>query len=116
MRLLIADPDRDFLASYRKISEARGHEVTAVFDGVTAVVKIGAESYDAVFVNEAIPRVAYREIVSLAKEKNEKTVILTDNIRTILKSKKENGSEPILAFPFTPDEFFESVGGEEKNE
>lgn len=38
--ILIADPDRDFLSSFRKLLEISGNTVSTVFDGTQAIISI----------------------------------------------------------------------------
>ena len=75
LRILIADPDRDFLVSYEKLVSGDGHEPVIVFDGTQVLSAVSGNNIEIVILSENIPRISCREIVSLLNEMNIPVVV-----------------------------------------
>lgn len=112
MKILIADPERDFLTSYRKLSEYAGHEVLTAFDGVQALALIREAGIDAAALGDKLPRVPLSEILSEAKEHGVPVMLLRTSEAEPIRT-----TEAILNFPFSFDAFLETAErlGKEKN-
>ena len=65
MKILLADPDRDFVWSYREILEQCGNQVTTAFDGAQVINKAFTDKYDEVIMSSEMPRVNRRDIVQM---------------------------------------------------
>ncbi|MBR4768805.1 MAG: hypothetical protein IK088_07505 [Lachnospiraceae bacterium] len=107
MKLLIADPDRGFLASYQKLLTAAGHEVLTAFDGVQALSALNEEEPEAVAFRADLPRINTVQFLAAAQKK-QIPVILTST--EDLSGKYAVKPAAMLCFPFSFDTFLKAVG------
>ena len=70
LKILLADPDRDFLASFKKLLELSGHETICVFDGTQVIYRMIETRPDIVILDSDIPRISYKVLLSQLNEKN----------------------------------------------
>lgn len=107
MKVLIADSDRDFLTSFKKLLEFSGNEVTTVFDGTQVLAKTANHSFDIVILNRSIPRVNSRNIVHILNGSHIPVIMLLGckiNSDILLDDVLANA---YLSFPFFPYELTE---------
>ncbi len=104
MRILLADPNRDFLRAYDKLLTLRGYEIAVCFEGTETVRMLSAGRFDLLIVNEMLPLVSCERIVTLAGETNTPCIVL-------LRRKVSAGilmaaplANAYLPFPFLPEE------------
>ena len=104
MNILIADPDRDFLMSFKNLLELSDNTVQTVFDGTQVISKLTGKKFDSVILNENIPRINYKDILKILNENNIPVIV-------ILEKRVNSGmlSEKIIAnsyikLPFMPNE------------
>lgn len=119
--ILIADPDRDFLSSFRKLLEISGNTVSTVFDGTQAIISINDKKFDMVILNKNIPRIEYSEIIKLLNDKHIPVIVTSDKkIKTDILM-NDNLANSYLTFPFLPneltgliDDIYEKIISDEK--
>ena len=109
MNILIADADRDFLMAFKSMFELSENKVQTVFDGTQVIAKLASEKFDAVVLNENIPRIRAEEIVKVLNEDKIPVVM-------VLEKSVNSGmlSEKILAnayirLPFLPNELSDKL-------
>ncbi len=98
MNVLIADPDRDFLMSYKALLELSENTVQTVFDGTQVISKLASEKFDAVIINENIPRIKCREIVKVLNDDGIPVIVITE------RKEKFNTADDCIKLPFLPSE------------
>ena len=104
MKILLADPDRDFVWSYREILEQSGNEVTTAYDGAQVINKAFTDKYDQVIMSSEMPRVNRREILQmLNSEKCPVILLMTGRVNSdiLLDEVLANAH---ISFPFFPGE------------
>ena len=109
MNILIADSDRDFLMTFKKMLEYASHTVTTVFDGTQVITKIAASNFDVVILEQNIPRVKTRDIVKLLNEEKIPVIVILDkkiNSEILLDDVLANA---YLDLPFLPNELMEAI-------
>lgn len=105
MKILIADPDRDFLVSFQRLLELSEIEVTTAFDGTQVINKTAQQFFDLVVLSYNIPRISYRELLKMLNENNIPVILLLRNrinADILLDDVLANAH---IRFPFFPDEF-----------
>ena len=109
LKILLADPDRDFLASFKKLLELSGHETICVFDGTQVIYRMIETRPDIVILDSDIPRISYKVLLSQLNEKNIPVVcILHSKINPdILIS--DNLAASYITLPFFPTELSEHI-------
>ena len=115
MVILLADPDRDFLGSFKAWGEGAGDRVDTVFDGVQAATAALSGQYDAAVIGEGLPRMSLPELLLRLKQAQLPTVLLK---RKPLRSKdllSPQLPEGVLPFPFFPSELQELCRRVEEN-
>lgn len=109
MKLLLADPDRDFLEAFGTLLTLSGYCVTTAFDGTQVIQKLSFESFGAVIINSDIPRIPADEIISKCREKGIPTVIVTDRkISSALLTCGTLGNT-YIQLPFLPNELSTAI-------
>lgn len=104
MNILLAEPDRDFVAAYERLLGEEGHSVTTAFDGTQVVSKLAGVVYDIVILDENLSRITSQELVSLLNESNTPVIIISyQKINTGLLT-KEKLATSYLTLPFLPRE------------
>ena len=115
MKILIADPNRDLLEAYRHLLTIRGQEADCAFDGPQAVGAMTEKEYGLLILGERIPRISPDRILSYARERGVKTILLRDQVRTKEGSAGTSGHEGLsdaqLSFPFLPGELYTLIDG-----
>ena len=104
MKILLADPDRDFLLSYEKILEIDGHEVETAFDGTQVLTKAAGSRFDLVLLDSDIPRIDSVRIVRHLNEEGVPVAILSGDGKKVQERFKETRVRSWLYFPFGPAE------------
>ncbi len=110
LRILLAVPDRDLLASLGRFLELSSHEVTAVFDGIQAVRKIEDGAPDFVVTDGSMPRVETGYLVRLLNEAGIPAVVLSGRQigeRMLMQPALPNS---YLCYPFLPQELLDRIG------
>ena len=104
MKILIADPDRDFLSAFSALLRTHDHTVTTVFDGAQVITKLSAHRYDLVLLNENIPRVPIAELLTMTGQMEIPSIIVAErNIRSEMLMQPVIGTA-YLSLPFLPEE------------
>ena len=109
MRILIADPDRDLLKACSKLLSLHGHTATVCFEGAGALRLAAAETFDAVVLNRAIPRVRSADIVTCLHERNVPVIELPDRPVSTKLLMSQPLANAYLPFPFLPEELRAAV-------
>jgi len=104
MKILLADPDRDFLKSYEKILELDGHEVETAFDGTQVLSKTAGSRYDLVILDSELPRIDSRRIVRHLNEEGVRAAVLSLEGKKTEERFREEKVAAFLCFPFGPAE------------
>lgn len=103
MNVLIADPDRDFLMSYKTLLELLENTVQTVFDGTQVISKLAAEKFDAVILSENIPRIKCRDILKVLKDDEIPSIVITS------KKDKLEMADDCIKLPFLPYELTDKL-------
>ncbi len=107
MKVLIADEDRDFLSSFRKLCELDNNEAVTVFDGTQAVGAVTKQKFDIVIINRELPRISSRDIIGMLNERNIPVIEISGkrpDSDILLDSVLANA---YLKLPFFPYELFD---------
>lgn len=103
MNLLIADPDRDFLLSYKTLLELSENTVQTVFDGTQVISKLASEKFDAVILNENIPRIKCADILKMLRDDKIPSLVIT------AKKNKLDMADECIKLPFLPSELTDKL-------
>ncbi len=109
MKLLLADQDRDFLMTYKKLLEYDGHSVTTVFDGAQALERLAGSDFDLVIVNKNIPMIGSRQIIRQLNGENIPSLVLLDRGVTPAILLDSEAACSYMNFPFFPYELCSRV-------
>lgn len=104
MKVLLADPDRDFLVSFKNLMELSGDDIVTAFDGTQVIVQTAEHSFDLVILGRNIPRISYRELLKMMNENNTPVILLLEskiNSDILLDDVLANAH---ISFPFFPSE------------
>ncbi len=104
MKILLADPDRDFLMSFKKLLELDSHDVTAAFDGTQVINYIANIKFDIVILRRNIPRVSSKQIVKTLNHENIPVIMLIDKKISSAMLIDQILANSYLSFPFLPYE------------
>ena len=107
LKVLLADSDRDFLKSFKRLLELSGHEVTAVFDGTQVITKTAKHKFDLVILERNIPSMKSRDIVKMLNEVKIPVIVLLGckiNSDVLI---DDVLAKAYLSFPFFPNELTE---------
>ena len=109
LKILLADSNRDFLTSFKKLLELSGHEVICAFDGTQVIQKLHEQNSDIVILENDIPRIAGKIIISQLNSSDIPVIsILSSKINSdILLS--DTLSNAYISLPFFPSELEELV-------
>lgn len=109
MKILIADPDRDFLQSFKKYLECFSYEIDTAFDGTQVIRKITETSFDMVLLGQNIPRVPWSELVRQLNEKKIPSIVmLREKVNSDL-LRARILPNAYISFPFFPNELYDLV-------
>ena len=109
LRILIADPDRDFLVSYEKLVSGDGHEPVIVFDGTQVLSAVSGNNIEIVILSEKIPRISCRKIVSLLNEMNIPVVVTMENNPGADLLSGKTMAQSYMVLPFFPSELRDRI-------
>ena len=109
MKILLAEPDRDFLHSFKTLLELDGNRVTTIFDGTQVITKLAAHSYDIVIMDMDIPRISYKELVELLHKKDIPVILLSEKNIGIKILNGDVLGDAFLSFPFLPGELTDLI-------
>lgn len=98
MNVLIADPDRDFLKSYKTLLELSGDTVQTVFDGTQVMPRLAEDRFDAVILNENIPRIRCNDIVKSLNDDGIPVIVITQRKERFITA------DDCIKLPFLPNE------------
>lgn len=104
MRILIADPDRDFLESFSGLLGAEGHDIQTVFDGTQVISAVSDRETDLVILSRDIPRLTFREITATLNEMDIPVIIVLGNKPGADMLLDKDLAQTYLRLPFFPDE------------
>ena len=106
MFVLLADQNRDILLTYQNLFALRGDHTVCVFDGTQALTALTENRFDLLIINQQLPRVFSKQIITYAKEQHIPSIELID---THISSAVLLGDVPAAAFlalPFSPEILF----------
>ncbi len=109
LNILIADPDRDFLMSFKSLLELSGNAVKTVFDGTQVITGIAESRYDIVILNENIPRIRCKDIVKYSNDENIPVIIISEKKINVSMLCSEYTANSYLSLPFLPYELTERI-------
>ena len=109
VNILIADPDRDFLMSFKALLEIAKHTVTTVFDGTQVIAKLASEQFDTVILNENIPRVPCRDIVKVLNEDNIPVLVISEKGVDAAMLSDTILANSYIRLPFLPSELSDKL-------
>ena len=110
MRVMLANPDRDFLLAFTRILEYENDEVTAVFDGTQVITKLASQQKpDIVVLDEGIPRISSREILKQLNENDIPVIMISDRKINSGKLMDNILANAYLSLPFMPGELTELI-------
>lgn len=104
VKLLIAEPNRDFTATFTPLLEYSGYEVTAVFDGTQVLMKMEAEDFDLVLLDDEIPRVAAVTLIQQLRQKGIPVIVITNHRLTSTVLSQPVIGNAYLPLPFLPQD------------
>ncbi len=104
MRVLLADPDRDFLSGYRILMEADGNAVETAFDGARVFNLLGSGKFDLAVLNERLPRIDHERMMRGLRSERIPVVTLLDCPVGLRHLRRKELSSAYLSFPFSPSE------------
>lgn len=121
LKILIADPDRDFLQTFSQYFMLDGSEVQTAFDGTQVIRKVVGMTPDLVILGYDIPRVGAVELITQLNEKNIPVIaMLREKVNSDHLLRREL-PEAYISFPFFPKELIklsqevmEKIGSKEK--
>ena len=103
MNVLIADPDRDFLSSYKTLLELSENTVQTVFDGTQVMPRLAEDRFDAVILNENIPRIRCNDIVKSLNDDGIPVIVITQRKERFITA------DDCIKLPFLPNELREKL-------
>lgn len=109
MKLLLADPDRDYLDAFKILLTLSGYSVNTAFDGTQVIQKLSEEKYEAVIINSEIPRISVSEIIKKCREMMIPTVIVSDKKVSSDLLNREIIGNTYLQLPFLPYELISAI-------
>ena len=110
MRVMLANPDRDFLLAFTRLLEYENDEVTAVFDGTQVITKLASQQKpDIVVLDEGIPRILSREILKQLNENDIPVIMISDRKINSGKLMDNILANAYLSLPFMPGELTELI-------
>lgn len=101
MKILLAAPDRDFLACFSKLLEGEFGEIVTAFDGPQIMASLSAEPLDAVVLDSDLPRMASKTIIARVQEKGVPVLVLTPSPVSAHQLTGEPLPNGYLAYPFS---------------
>lgn len=110
MKILIADPDRDFLDAFSTLLTLCGHKLTTVFDGTQVITKLTAHRYHIVVLNENIPRIPARDLIKECRTRRIPVIVLSERPVNSGILSSEPLANAYLSLPFLPNELLEMIG------
>lgn len=101
MKILLAAPDRDFLACYSKLLEPEFGEIVTAFDGPQIIALLSVEPFDGVILDSNLPRMAVKTIIARVHEKGVPVLVLTPSSVSAHQLIEEPLPNGYLSYPFT---------------
>ena len=102
MKILLADADRDLLQGYQKLLSMNGHDVTPAFDGAQAASLMPQGPYDAVILDENLPRVGWEQLARLTDREGTPVIVLMNQRVSMKHLLSPALPSAYLPFPFLP--------------
>ena len=109
MRLLFATPERDLLTAYKRLLETGDCTVSTAFDGTQVLTAVAKEHPDAVVLDEALPRIDIRHLLTVCREEDIPVIELTRREVDLKMLIREPAPSDYLPFPFEPSELRERI-------
>lgn len=107
MRLLVVEDEVTLCKTIAKGLHLSGYEVDQAYDGLTALDKVLAESYDLVLLDLSLPQMDGMDLLSRFREKDQTTPVLILSARSQIEDKVQGldqGANDYLTKPFSFDE------------
>ncbi len=104
LRILIADPDRDFLDSFSELLQNDGNTVTTVFDGTQVVSSVSDHQPDLVILDNNIPRINSSDLTAMLNEMNIPVIIVLGKNPDADLLLGKILAQSYIRLPFFPDE------------
>ena len=109
MKILFAAPDRDLLECYRKLLEKDFGEIVTAFDGTQVLSVLSNETFDIAVIDESIPRIDFKTLISHIKDKELPVIILTNEPLGANRLKKEEPEVDFLSYPFSSQDLIKTI-------
>jgi len=109
MRILLAAPDRDLLECYQEILKEEFGEVVSAFEGTQVLSLLKTENFDAVVLDQEIPRVDTGRLLREMNDRDIPVILLRDSAVTAHELESEDLASTYLSYPFYPDEIIRAV-------
>lgn len=107
MRLLVVEDEVTLCKTIAKGLHLSGYEVDQAYDGLTALDKVLAETYDLVLLDLSLPKMDGMDLLSHFREKDQTTPVLILSARSQIEDKVQGldqGANDYLTKPFSFDE------------
>lgn len=107
MRLLVVEDEVTLCKTIAKGLHLSGYEVDQAYDGLTALDKVLAETYDLVLLDLSLPKMDGMDLLSHFRERDQTTPVLILSARSQIEDKVQGldqGANDYLTKPFSFDE------------
>ena len=100
MRILLASPDRDLLKMYVSLLSSDDREIIPAFDGTQVIMKLVGEKFDAVIIEDDIPRVGADEIMYQCRARKIPVILLSVKRPELKKLIEGSDTDRFIGCPF----------------
>jgi two-component system, NtrC family, response regulator HydG len=113
-RILVVDDNRSLVEALADVFEAKGYDVTQAYDGVQALEKVRANSFDCILMDIRMPRLsgvdAFKEIKKLSP--GTPVILMTAySVQGLIDEARAEGAFAVLSKPIAIDNVLEILQG-----
>lgn len=101
MKILIAVDDRDLLTCCKEYFESAGHDVTAVFDGASAVDQASSAEFDIAIIDSGLKITGSSKVVRILISSDIPVILLSDKPDSVESLSDDPLPCSYLQYPFT---------------
>ncbi|HEX2122392.1 MAG TPA: response regulator transcription factor [Thermoanaerobaculia bacterium] len=112
-RILVVEDDEELLFGLQDRLESEGYEVIPARDGIDALTRASARTFDCIVLDIALPRKNGFEVCRDLRERNDRTPILMLTARSEVSDRVRGlqiGADDYLVKPFAPMELVARIG------
>jgi len=109
MKILAASGDRDLLAALLTLLKLEGYEAVPAFDGIIVSAELSEGSFDALLIDDKLPRVNSDKLLSLPEVSELPAVLMTGSERPTGSGKGRSEPDEVVHFPFEPEELLAAL-------